>query len=140
MSRTENKTKPTSTDIKAFLSSVAQHQRADAEIITQLMTAISGEKPVIWGTMVGFGFYHYKYASGREGDTFKMGFAPRKMNLTLYVLNGFSGQDELLAKLGSHTTGKVCLYIKKLADVDMTMLREIIKRSWHQDIENISYN
>ncbi len=94
------------------------------------MREITGDEPAMWGpSMVGFGRYHYKYASGREGDWFVAGFSPRKQNLTLYIMSGFSGYDELMARLGKHTTGKSCLYIKRLEDVDLAVLEELIRRS-----------
>ncbi|NDJ60850.1 MAG: DUF1801 domain-containing protein [Chloroflexi bacterium] len=94
-----------------------------------LMQEVTGEPPVMWGSIVGFGRYHYRYASGREGDWFLAGFAPRKQNLSLYITAGFDEYGELLEKLGKHKIGKACLYIKKLADVDETVLRELVKRS-----------
>lgn len=139
MAKNQNKTTKTSDDANVFLASVSEKNRADAQTINMMMEEITGEKAAVWGTMIGYGVYHYRYASGREGDWPKIGFAPRKGNLTLYVLNGFDGQDELLAKLGKYTTGKVCLYLKKLADVDQKVLREIVKRAWIQDIESITY-
>jgi hypothetical protein len=94
------------------------------------MRDITGEEPKMWGpTMVGFGSYHYRYASGHEGDTFLTGFSPRKSNLTLYVTSGFGAQEELMAKLGKYKTGKSCLYIKRLDDIDRGLLRTLIERS-----------
>ena len=89
-----------------------------------------GAKPQMWGeSIVGFGKYHFKYASGREGDWFLTGFAPRKQNLTIYIMAGFDEYDQLLNKLGKHSTGKSCLYVKKLEDLDMGVLKDLIKRS-----------
>ena len=95
-----------------------------------MMKEITGESPKMWGpSIVGFGSYHYKYDSGREGDWFVAGFSPRKQSLTLYIMSGFRRYDELLAKLGKHTHGKSCLYIKKLEDVDMSVLKEMVAQS-----------
>jgi hypothetical protein len=94
------------------------------------MREISGEEPKMWGpSIVGFGSVHYKYASGREGDMPITGFSPRKQNLTLYVIGDFEQCEELLAKLGKHTTGAVCLYIKRLSDIDQNVLRELVTKS-----------
>ncbi len=139
MAQAQNKTVKTSDDASAFLAAVDEKRRADAAAISEMMREVTGEKPAVWGTMIGYGVHHYKYASGREGDWPKIGFAPRKGNLTLYVLNGFDGQDELLGRLGRYTTGKVCLYLKSLADIDKNVLREIVSRAWAQDIDSISY-
>jgi hypothetical protein len=108
-------------------------KRADAQTILELMQAASGEPPKLWGSsIVGFGTHHYVYASGREGDWFLTGFAPRKANLTLYVLNGFPGQDALLEKLGKYKTGKGCLYINQLEDVHLPTLKKVIAASVKQ--------
>ena len=94
------------------------------------MEEVTGEKAVMWGdSIVGFGTYHYVYASGREGDWPVTGFAPRKQALTLYIMSGFDQYDELLARLGKHSTGKSCLYIKRLSDVDVDVLRELVAES-----------
>jgi hypothetical protein len=98
--------------------------------ILQMMENITGEKPKMWGdSIVGFGSYHYKYASGREGDWFLTGFSPRKQNLTVYIMSGFKRYDELMARLGRHKTGRSCLYVKKLEDVDLSVLEELIRLS-----------
>lgn len=95
-----------------------------------MMQEATGEEPKLWGpTMVGFGSYHYKYASGREGDAFLTGFSPRQQNLVVYIMAGFEQYDALMAKLGKHTTGSSCLYIKRLADIDQTVLRELVVKS-----------
>ncbi|MFT4923949.1 MAG: hypothetical protein ACI8WB_000027 [Phenylobacterium sp.] len=95
-----------------------------------LMRSIMGEPAKMWGTsMVGFGRYHYKYASGREGDWFVTGFSPRKQNLTLYIMSGFSEYDDLMGRLGKFKTGKSCLYINKIEDIDQNVLKELIKAS-----------
>ncbi|MBV7338085.1 DUF1801 domain-containing protein [Chloroflexi bacterium TSY] len=94
------------------------------------MKEVTGEEPQMWGTsIIGFGSYHFKYASGREGDWMLVGFSPRKQNLTLYIMPGFENYDELLGNLGKHKTGKSCLYINKLADVDQGVLKKLVKQS-----------
>jgi hypothetical protein len=127
----ENKTKPTKASVAAFVHGLAdQSQRADAKALVKLMLRATGEKPKMWGpTIVGFGSYHYTYDSGREGDMPLAGFSPRKAAIVLYIMTGFSGSEGLLAKLGKHTTGKVCLYVKRLADVDQNVLEELVVKS-----------
>jgi hypothetical protein len=105
-------------------------RRSDAKELIQLMRRVSGEKPKLWGpSIVGFGKYHYRYDSGREGDMPLVGFSPRKAALVLYGLLGHGDTKALLAKLGNHTTGKGCLYIRKLADVESTILERLIKNA-----------
>lgn len=126
----QNKTVPTGKSAREFLQTVDEKRRADCEALLALMEEVTGEPPVMWGdSMVGFGSYHYKYATGREGDWLLTGFSPRKQNLTLYIMAGFDEYDHLLARLGKHTTGKSCLYIKRLADVDQDVLRELVRLS-----------
>jgi len=127
----ELKTQPTDESVTAFLNSVSnEKRREDSFKVLALMSEITGEEPIMWGSsIIGFGCYQYKYASGRPGEWFVTGFAPRKQALTLYIMSGFSEYDELLAKLGKHTTGKACLYIKKIEDVYMDVLRELIEKS-----------
>jgi hypothetical protein len=127
----DNKTKPTRNSVKAFLDSVPDAgKRADALALIDLMGSVTGEKPVMWGaSIVGFGSYHYRYESGREGDSPIVGFSPRKSALVLYIVPGFGGTEPLLAKLGKHTTGKSCLYVKRLADVDLGILRQLVDQS-----------
>jgi hypothetical protein len=127
----ELKTKKNKGSVEGFLNSVeSERKREDSFAILNLMKEITGEEPAMWGpSIVGFGSYHYKYASGREGDWFKTGFSPRKQSLTLYIMDGFSQYDELLGRLGKYTTGKSCLYIKKLEDVDLPILRELVEKS-----------
>ncbi|MGZ5438025.1 MAG: DUF1801 domain-containing protein [Pyrinomonadaceae bacterium] len=128
----EAKTKPTKLSVDKFIKSQPDEQvRADCAVISKLMSEATGEPPKMWGTsIVGFGTYHYKYATGREGDMPIVGFSPRKQNLTLYLMMyGFDEQTELLSKLGKHSLGKGCLYIKRLSDVDMPTLKKIIKVS-----------
>ena len=125
------KTRPTTASVDAFIDAVDdERRRADCRVVAGLMAQITGAEGVMWGSsIVGFGTYHYRYASGREGDFFEAGFSPRKRALTIYVMAGFSEYDDLLARLGKHTTGKSCLYVKRLADVDLDVLREILTRS-----------
>ena len=127
----ELKTQPTDADVAAFLNGVEpESKRADCFAVKSLMEEATGAPAQMWGSsIVGFGRYHYKYASGREAEWMLTGFAPRKQSLTLYIMDGFDGYDELMARLGKHTTGKSCLYIKKLADVDMDVLRELVAKS-----------
>jgi hypothetical protein len=129
----ENKTVPTDQDVEQFLNSVEdERKRQDSFTILELMKQITGEEPKMWGSsMVGFGSYHYKYDSGREGDMMLTGFSPRKQNLTLYLMGGFEQHEELLKKLGKHTLGKGCLYIKRLSDVDMPTLKTLIEESFN---------
>lgn len=127
----ELKTKQTEDSVEDFLNSVEDEQkRKDCFVVQQLMEKITGEPARMWGTsIIGFGSYHYKYASGREGDWMLTAFSPRKQNLTLYIMSGFSKYDELLAKLGKHKIGKSCLYVKRLSDINMDVLEELIKAS-----------
>jgi hypothetical protein len=127
----ELKTQPNEKDVIAYLNSIEnEKKRQDSLAIMALMQRVTGEKPVMWGdSIIGFGSYHYKYASGRAGEWFLTGFAPRKQNLTLYIMAGFEKYDELLKKLGRFKTGKSCLYINKLEDVDQDVLLELVKQS-----------
>jgi hypothetical protein len=127
----EAKTKPTEIAVADFLETVSDEQiRKDCNSIISLMENITGDMAKMWGpAIIGFGKYHYQYDSGRSGEICLAGFSPRKANITLYVLASFPGQDELLAKLGKYKTGKSCLYIKKLSDVDIDVLGSLIKHS-----------
>ncbi|MBZ5504550.1 MAG: DUF1801 domain-containing protein [Acidobacteriia bacterium] len=124
----DNKTKPTKLSVAAFIDALAdQSRRADAKALVKLMQNAAGEKPKMWGpSIIGFGSYHYTYDSGREGDMPLVAFSPRKAATVLY---GFSDSKALLAKLGKHTKGKGCLYIKKLADVDQKVLEAMVIQS-----------
>jgi hypothetical protein len=126
-----NKTQPTSQSVQTFLHGVPDDgRRADALRLIDLMQTATGERPVMWGpSIVGFGSYHYRYESGRQGDSPLVGFSPRKTSLVLYIVTGFHGVEPLLAELGKHTTGKSCLYIKRLSDVDLKVLARLIKQS-----------
>jgi len=128
---TENKTKPTKLSVASFIDAVADpSRRSDAKALVKLMQTAAGEKPKMWGpSIIGFGSYHYKYDSGREGDMPLIGFSPRKTAIVLYISKSFNEADALLAKLGKCTTGKGCLYIKKLADVDLKVLETLVARS-----------
>lgn len=127
----ELKTKVTNASVDDFLNAVEDEQkRADCFVIAKLMQQVTKAKPKMWGnSIVGFGAYHYTYASGREGDWMLVGFSPRKSNITLYIMAGFEQYADLMKKLGKHTTGKSCLYIKSLADVDKSVLKALIKQS-----------
>ena len=124
----ENKTKATTSSVGAFIDALTNPtRRSDAKVLVQLMQRASGEKPTMWGpSIVGFGSYHYRYDSGREGDMPLVGFSPRKAANVLYGILAPSEARALLTKLGKHTTGKGCLYIKKLADVDTSVLEALI--------------
>jgi hypothetical protein len=125
----ENKTKPTTSSAGAYVNSLPDAtRRSDAKVLVQLMQRASGETPTMWGpSIIGFGSYHYRYDSGREGHMPLIGFSPRKAANVLYGMLGSSDAEALLAKLGKHTTGKGCLYIKKLADVQETVLETLIR-------------
>ena len=127
----DNKTKPTKVSVAGFINALTDPaKRADAKALVKLMQSAAGEKPKMWGpSIIGFGTYHYKYESGREGDMPLIGFSPRKAANVLYGLHGSSDSKALLAKLGKHTTGKGCLYIKKLADVDQQVLAAMAAKS-----------
>ena len=127
----EVKTQKTAASVKDFLSAVEnEQQQKDCRELSKLMQGITGKPPRMWGTsIVGFGSYHYVYASGREGDWPLCGFSPRKQALSLYIMSGFSEYEPLMTRLGKHKTGKSCLYIKKLDDIDRAVLTEIITRS-----------
>jgi hypothetical protein len=126
-----NKTRPTEVSVAAFVDALTEPaRRLDAKALIKLMKNAAGEKPKMWGpSIIGFGTHHYKYESGREGDTPLVGFSPRKPATVLYGVVGFNDAAKLLAKLGKHTTGKGCLYIKSLSDVDQKVLQELIVRS-----------
>ncbi len=125
------KTAPSNKSVEAFLKTIADDtRRQDCRTVSKIMKQATKAEPKMWGdSIVGFGSYHYMYASGREGDWFLTGFSPRKQSLTLYIMSGFKRYDALLLKLGNHKTGKSCLYIKRLADVDLQVLKELIQQS-----------
>lgn len=123
-----NKTQPTDVDPREFIASIEHPvRRADGEWLLEMMARVTGCPPVMWGpSIVGFGRYHYRYESGREGDYLLTGFSPRKANLVLYVMPGYEDIGDDLAELGKHRVGVSCLYVNKLADVDLTVLERIV--------------
>jgi hypothetical protein len=127
----EAKTRPTDASVDAFLEAVAHPQRrADGKAVREMMERVTGEPATLWGpSIVGFGSYHYRYASGHEGDMCRVGFSPRSAKLVLYV-GGFPEYEGLLERLGKHTRSKACLYLNWLSDVDMGVLEEITRRSY----------
>ena len=124
----EMKTQKNNASVEDFLNGVTdEKRREDSFGVLELMREVTGEEPAMWGTsIVGFGSYHYKYASGREGDWPLAGFSPRKRDLSLYIMAGFERYPELMSSLGKHKTGKSCLYIKRLDDVDQAVLKELV--------------
>ena len=128
----ENKTRKTGASVEDFLSSVQNtRRREDGATLLEMMKDITGLDPEMWGpSIIGFGDYHYKYESGREGDMCLIGFSPRKQSLSLYVMAESDSFDDLLSKLGKHRKGASCLYINKLADVDMNVLHELVRQSF----------
>lgn len=127
----DNKTRPTRASVTAFMAAIGDRQmRADAKKVAAMMRRATGKRARMWGpSIVGYGSYHYRYASGREGDFMITGFSPRKQALTIYIMPGFSRFEELMAKLGKYKTGKSCLYIRRLADVDEVVLERLIGES-----------
>lgn len=127
----EPKTKPTEESVKDFLNRIPEaERREDCFVVAKIMEEITGDKPKMWGpSMVGFGTYRYKYASGREGDWPVAAFSPRKKDLTVYLMMGFQKHDELMKKLGKHSSAKSCLYIKRLSDIHVPTLKKLIKTS-----------
>ncbi|PQO47779.1 DUF1801 domain-containing protein [Blastopirellula marina] len=126
----ENKMQPTKASPTKFINAVEDpQQRKDCKELVKMMKAATGEKAVMWGdSLIGFGTYHYKYASGREGDFLVVGFAPRKNKLSIYLTCDIQQHADLLAKLGKHKTGKGCLYVNKLEDIDRDVLEQLIQR------------
>jgi hypothetical protein len=130
--RNDNITVPTGRAVTEFLDGVSDPAiRADAEVLVALAAEVTGEPPVMWGSsIIGFGSRHYRYDSGREGDVAAVSFAPRKSALTLYLTGGVESYADLLADLGQHRTGKGCLYLPRLADVDLVVVRRIVERCY----------
>jgi Domain of unknown function (DU1801) len=128
----EVKTVPTDADVHAFVAAVENDvRRRDAETLLGLMQRVTGQPPVMWGpSLIGFGTYHYVYASGREGDAGAVGFSPRKTSTTVYFNDGFDAYADELARLGPHSLGKSCLYLKDLTKVDLGVLEEMVRRSY----------
>lgn len=135
----ENKTTANNQDVELFLNAVEDEQkRKDSFTILELMKQVSGSEPLMWGSsIVGFGSYRYKGKSGREGDWMITGFSPRKASLTIYGISGLEERHDLLKKLGKHTTGKDCLYIKRLSDVDLPTLKQLIEEVVKQGGQNV---
>jgi len=125
------KTKPTKVSAASHIAAIEnEEQRSDARTLVALMRRVTGQPPRMWGpTIVGFGSYHYKYATGHEGDSALAGFAVRGSDLVVYIASGFEGRDALLETLGKHKTGKVCVYIRRLANVDLKVLETLVTRS-----------
>jgi hypothetical protein len=128
----ENKTRATEVSVASFVERVEPEQRqADARAVIALMERVSGEPATMWGpSIIGFGVHRYRYDSGREGEICRIGFSPRKPQLVFYLGTSFPGRDAMLAALGKHGTGKGCLYVKKLSDVDMAVLERMVAASW----------
>ena len=129
MAQAKNKTQATTQSVEDFINAIEHAgKRADAHILNALFKKITGFEPRLWGpTIIGYGQYHFIYESGREGDNLATGFSPRKTNLSLYIMPGYKDLSEVLGRLGKHKIGKSCLYINKLADVDIDVLEEIIR-------------
>lgn len=131
MAKAKNKNTATDASVDEFLEAVSDgDKQADSWELVELMRRLTGHEPAMWGTsIVGFGSYHYRYESGREGDMMRLGFSPRKTALTVYVMPGFDAYDELLTRLGKHKTGRSCLYMKRLDDIDRDVLEELLAAS-----------
>ncbi|HET7064132.1 MAG TPA: DUF1801 domain-containing protein [Rudaea sp.] len=127
----ENKTKATTSSVDAYIEAIADEtRRKDCRALAKLMAKATKHKPVMWGTsIVGFGSYHYRYDSGREGDSCLVGFSSRKGDISIYLTASLPGRDELLARLGKHTTAKGCLYVSKLSDIDVKVLEQLVAGS-----------
>lgn len=127
----KNKTGPTAASVEDFLAAIEPvARRDDARVVLEMMRRLSGEPPVLWGpSIIGFGRYRYRYESGREGEMCRIGFSPRQAALVLYMIDGYETREALLAKLGKHSTGKSCLYVKRLADIDLGVLETMIAES-----------
>lgn len=134
MANAKIKTVPTRVSVTKFISQVGDAQRRkDSREVLEMMKRITGLQPVMWGpAIIGFGKYHYRYESGREGDMPVAAFSPRKQNLTIYLDTGFTRETALMKKLGKYKTGKVCLYISKLSDVDTGILESLIRKSFEK--------
>ncbi len=130
-----NRTVPTTVSVNDFLASLSESRRGEAEQLMQIMTKVSGDKPVMWGpSIIGFGQAHYKYETGREGDVAKLGFSPRKAAITVYFMEGFAGYHDELQRFGKHKTSVSCLYINKLTDIDMVVLEGMLKKSYASNV------
>ncbi len=131
MTKAENKTQATVTRVEDFVTGIAdENQRADARSLIAMMMRLSGEPATMWGpSIIGFGRYRYRYDSGREGEMCRIGFSPRKGQTVLYLIDGFEGHAEMMAKLGKHKTGKSCLYVKRLSDINLVVLEDMCRSS-----------
>lgn len=138
-SKNQNKTQPNSASVNGFIGGLPQpRKQSDAHTLLELFQRVSSQPAVMWGdTIIGFGSYHYQYDSGRQGDAPRTGFSPRKAHIVIYITLGFSQQQPLLAALGKHKTSVSCLYINKLADIDLAVLEQIIQADW--DLMNEKY-
>lgn len=134
----ELKTKLNDQNVESFLDNISDNQkREDSYTLLQMMKQATHAEPKMWGSsIIGFGITHYKYESGREGDWFLIGFSPRKENLTLYIMGGFPQHAELLKALGKHKTGKSCLYIKRIKEIDLSILQQLIEQSLQHNAQN----
>ncbi|HSN95431.1 MAG TPA: DUF1801 domain-containing protein [Anaerolineaceae bacterium] len=129
----ENKTQPTAVPIADYLSTLSPTRREEAETLIALMQGISGQSPVLWGpSIVGFGTRYYRYETGREGDMPQLAFSPRKAAITIYLMEGFHNYADQLSRLGKHKTGVGCLYINKLSDVELSVLKEMLEAAWQR--------
>jgi Domain of unknown function (DU1801) len=138
----ENKTKPTSANVVAFLNKIQSPQRRDDCLtILKMMQTVSKLEPVMWGSaIIGFGTYHYVYESGREGDTIVIGFSPRKQNITFYLMGGLKNVEDELSKLGKYKTGKGCLYIKSLSDVNLEILKKVFAKAFKEGMRKKAHS
>jgi hypothetical protein len=141
ISTAENKTKPTKSSVTAFLNKIQNKQlRDDYFAILEMMQKVSKTEPVMWGSaIIGFGTYHYVYKSGREGDTIIIGFSPRKQNISIYLMGGLNKVEEELSKLGKYKTGKGCLYIKSLHEVNPEVLKKIFAKAFQEGQRKIAH-
>ncbi|MCU0728877.1 MAG: DUF1801 domain-containing protein [Sphingopyxis sp.] len=132
MADSPNKTQAQDGNVAAFIAAVPdERRRNEAGIIDAMLRRVSGEEPVMWGpSIIGYGRYHYRYDSGREGDMCRIGFSPRKAKLVLYIVDGFPGHADMLARIGKHTTGQACLYITRLDAIDLAALEQLCAASW----------
>ena len=130
--KVRNKTQPNKASVSAFLNAIADDdRRRDCKTIAKLLKEVSDKRPTMWGdAIVGYGEYHYKYDSGREGEMLRIGFSPRKQDITIYIMSGYTDFGHILAKLGKHKKGKSCLYIKRLSDVNIGVLERLLKAGW----------
>ena len=137
----ENKTKPTGSSVTAFLNKIKDRQlRDDCFVILEMMQKVSNCEPSMWGSaIIGFGTYHYVYESGREGDSIVIGFSPRKQNISIYLMGGLNTVADELSKLGKYKTGKGCLYIKSLSDVNAEVLKKVFAKAFKEGQRKIAH-